>query len=164
MKDGIPEPPVTGKSWDKMTEDEQQAMREYYDNTDFSELMEHGEWIYPSIERGLEQAEKGEVRELPDLLDEEWEFPQQLELDLGLIPIPWDENTRYSEVKVNLLFDHELTTYQYNRLVDVILDALDEHFPCDFMSARIRSGTDRELFPEAYDESEESNRTEEKEM
>ena len=101
---------------------------------------------------------------IPDLLDEEWDFPQQLELDLGLIPIPWDENTRYSEVKVNLLFDHELTTYQYNRLVDVILDALDEHFPCDFMSARIRSGTDRELFPEAYDESEESNRTEEKEM
>jgi len=124
-------PPGAGVSWFDMTREEQQALRDYYDNTDTSDIMEEGEWV----------------------------FPQQLELDLGVVPIPWDENTRYSEVKVNLIFDHELTTHQYNKLVDVILDALDEHFPCDFMSARIRSGTDRELFPEAYDESEESDGT-----
>lgn len=136
----IPEPPVVGKRWHEMTQEEQESMRDYYDNTDFSALMEkEGVW-------------------------EESNYPEQLELNLGVVPIPWDENSRYSEVKVNLLFDHELTTHQYNKLVDVILDALDEHFPCDFMSARIRSGTDRELFPEAYDESEESDGTEQEEM
>lgn len=140
----IPEPPVVDKRWNEMTQEEQELMRDYYDSTDFSALMEkEGEWVDPN----------------EDLL-----YPLQLELDLGVVPIPWDENTRYSEVKVNLLFDYELTTHQYNRLVDVILDALDEHFPCDFMSARMRSGTDMELFPEAYDESEESDGTEQEKM
>lgn len=156
----IPEPPVTGKSWDKMTNEEQQALRDYYDNTDLSALMEKGEWIYPSIEKGLEQVARGEVKELDLDLDDDSLYPCQLEFDLGLIPIPWDENTRYSEVKFKMIFDHELDTAKYNELVDVICEALDEHFPCDFLSAKIRSGTDKELFPEAYeDESEEPNGT-----
>lgn len=122
--------------WTPEEQKRMEELREYYDTHDVSDEMEEGEWV----------------------------FPQQLELDLGVVPIPWDENTRYSEVKLELLFDHELNTDQYNRLCDVILDALDEHFPCDFMSARIRSGTDRELFPEAYDESEEPDRTGEEEV
>lgn len=151
----IPEPPVTGKSWLKMTPEEQQALRDYYDNTDLSALMERGEWIYPAIEKGLEQAARGEVKELD--LDDDSLYPYQLEFDLGLVPIPWDENRRYSEVKFNMIFDHELDTAKYNELVDVICSALDEHFPFDFLSANIRSGTDQELFPEAYDEGKESN-------
>ena len=116
-----------------------------------------------------EQKRMEELREYydtHDILDGdgEWAFPMQLELDLGVVPIKWDENTRYSEVKFDLIFDHELTTHQYNQLCDVVIDALDEHFPVDFLSARIKSGTDRELFPEAYDESEELDRTGEEEV
>lgn len=130
----IPEPPVIGKKWDEMTEKEREIMRDYYDNTDFSALMEKdGSWG-----------------------NEDLDFPQQLELDLNVVPIPWNENKRYSEVSMEFIFDFELTAHQYNKFVDVILDATDEHFPCDFMSARIKSGTDKELYPEEYDESKES--------
>jgi hypothetical protein len=160
----IPDPPVTGRSWDKMTEEEHLLMRDYYDNTDLSALMEKGEWIFPSIEKGLERAARGEIKELDLDLDDDSLYPYQLEFDLGLIPIVWDENRRYSEVKFNMIFDHELDTAKYNELVDIICEALDEHFPCDFLSAKIRSGTDKELFPEAYDESEESDRTGQEEM
>ncbi len=157
-------PPNTGKSWLKMTPEEQQELRDYYDNNDFSHLLENAEWVMPSLVRGIEDVENGRMKQLDIDLDDDHLFPHQLELDLGVVPIPWDENTRYSEVEFKMIFDHELTTSQYNDLVDVVLDALDEHFPCDFMSAKIRSGTDRELFPEAYDESEESNGTNEKEV
>lgn len=113
-------------------EDRLKELREYYDTHDMSEEMEEGEWIYPEI-------------------------PYQLELDLGVVPIPWDENTRYSEISMKFIYDHELTTSEYNYLFDLVADALMEHFPCDFMSGKIRSGTDKELYPEAYDESEESD-------
>lgn len=160
--DLIPEPPVIGKRWPEMTEQEQQALRDYYDNTDLSALMEkEGEWIYPSIEKGLEQAARGEVKELDF---DDVQHPYQLEFDLGLVPIPWDENKRYSLIDMRLVYDRELSTSEYNELCDAVLDALDEHFPCEFASATIRSGTDKELFPEAYDEGEELNRIEKEEM
>lgn len=174
----IQAPRHTGKSWFNMTPEEQQRLREYYDTTDLSEFMEKGEWVYPdhqsgtieeSIQRGLDQVARGEVRELDLGLDADDEnddlfYPVQLELDLGVVPIQWDENTRFSEVKFNMIFDHELSVADYNALCDAILDVLDEHFPCDFMSAKIRSGTDRELFPEEYDESEKSDGTDKEEM
>lgn len=159
----IPEPPVTGKSWEKMTPEEQQSMREYYDNTDFSELMEHGEWIYPSIERGLEQAARGEVRPIPDLTlwpDE----PEQLELDLGVVP-EWDESKPYSVGQMTFYFDRVVTDDQWVSMVYAIDEAVTHKgWPEFILSAIMKSGTDRELFPEEYDESKESDRTGEKEV
>jgi hypothetical protein len=141
-----------------------EALREYYDNHDASKEMENAEWVKQSLIRGIEDVENGRVKQLEIDFDDDSLYPHQLELDLGVVPIPWDENTRYSEVKLNMIFDHELSTSRYNDLVDIICAALDEHFPCDFLSAKLRSGTDKELFPEAYDESEEFDETEEEEV
>jgi hypothetical protein len=136
-KYGIPDPPVD-KRWEEMSEEEREITREYYNTTDFSKLIEaEGEWV----------------------LDEEPIYPYQTELDLGVVPISWDENTRYSVIDIRMIYDHELSIPDYHHLMDLVSDAVMEDFPCDLMSGSIKSGTDRELFPEAYDESEESNGT-----
>ncbi len=158
----IPEPPVTGKSWEEMIPEERQLMRDYYDTTDFSELMESGEWIYPSIERGLEQAARGEIRQLPDVTSLSDE-PEQLELDFGL-ESKFDPDERYSIVYLSFSFYRELTSYQWDQFFRAVCDTVDSGFPECLMSGSIRSGTDRELFPEEYDESKESDRTGEKEV
>lgn len=94
------------------------------------------------------------------------DYPEQLELDLGIIPPEWDDNTRYSNVYVSFSFFSELSTHQFSQLLDEILDVVDAQCWPDFvMSASIKSGTDRELFPEGYkDEGEESNTAGEKEV
>lgn len=159
----IPEPPVTGKEWHEMTVEEQEIMRDYYDNTDFSPLMENGEWIVPSIERGLKDVEEGRVRELPNITlwpDE----PEQLELDLGVVS-EWDETKEYSVGQISFYFDRVLADDQWVSMVYAIDEAVTHKgWPEFILSAIMKSGTDRALFPEAYDEGEESNRSEKEEM
>lgn len=158
MNNSVPEPPVTGKTWDKMTPEERQLMRDYYDNTDLSPLMEEGEWIIPSIERGLKDVEEGRIREIPDITlwpDE----PEQLELNLGVVS-EWDESKPYSVGQISFYFDRVLTEDQWTSMVYAMDEAVTHKgWPEFILSAIIKSGTDRELFPEAYDESEESDGT-----
>lgn len=136
------EPPVTGKAWNEMTDEEQQALRDYYDNTDFSHLMEtEGVWEYP------------EKIIWPD-------EPEQLELDLGVVP-KWDDEKPYSAGQISLYFDRVITNHMWNEMVDVMAEAVtNKGWPEFQLSAIMKSGRDRDLFPEAYkDESEESDKT-----
>lgn len=142
----IHEPPVSGKSWEKMTPEEQQAFRDYYDNTDFSHLMEtEGVWEYPA--RVIWPDE-----------------PEQLELDLGVVS-QWNEEEPYSVGQMTFYFDRVITNHMWNEMVDVMAEAVTNNgWPEFILSGMMKSGRDRDLFPEAYDESEESDRTEEKEV
>jgi hypothetical protein len=115
-----------------------QALREYYDAHDTSEEMNDGHWVYP--------------------------FPEQLELDLDVTQTPWDEDTICTEVDMKFFFDYELTNKDWDELTDRILEIVDERWPNSLMCGNIRRGTDRELFPEDYNESEETDGTEEKEV
>lgn len=136
----IPDPPVIGKRWHEMTEKEQESMRDYYDNTDFSVLMEtQGVWEYP-------------VKTIwPD-------EPEQLELDLGVVS-QWDESQPYSVGQISLYFDRVITNNMWNEMVDVMAEVVTNNgWPEFLLSAMMKSGRDRDLFPEAYkNESEESN-------
>ncbi len=143
----IQAPPGTGVSWLKMTPEEQKALREYYDNTDFSHLMEtEGVWEYP------------EKVIWPD-------EPEQLELDLGVVS-KWDDEKPYSVGQISFYFDRVVTNHMWNEMVDVMGEAVtNKGWPEFMLCAIMNSGRDRDLFPEAYeDESKEPDRTEEKEM
>lgn len=134
--------PHLGKSWLRMTPEEQQDVRDYYDNTDFSELMEtEGVWEYP------------EKIIWPD-------EPEQLELDLGVVPKRDDEKP-YSAGQISFYFDRVITNHMWNEMVDTMAEAVTNNgWPEFLLSAMMKSGRDRDLFPEAYeDESEEPNRT-----
>lgn len=140
-----------------------EELAEYYGMNDSSSEMENGEWVIPSIERGLKDVEEGRVREIPEITlwpDE----PEQLELDLGVVS-KWDESKPYSVGQISFYFQRVLTADQWYSMVYAIDEAVtNKGWPEFTLSAIIKSGTDRELFPEAYDESEESNGTEEKEV
>lgn len=136
----IPNPPVVGKKWHEMTEKEQEAMRDYYDNTDFSHLMEtEGVWEYPAT----------------FIWNDE---PEQLELDLGVVS-QWDETKPYTVGQMSFYFDRVLTIDQWNEFVMAVDEAvIHKGWPEFTLSAIMKSGRDRDLFPEAYeDESKESN-------
>lgn len=133
--------------WLRMTPEAQQEVRDYYDNTDFSELMEtEGVWEYP------------EKVIWPD-------EPEQLELDLGVVP-KWDENEPYSVGQMSFYFYKVITNDMWNEMVDVMAEAVtNKGWPEFILSGIMKSGRDRDLFPEAYkDEGKESNGSEEKEM
>lgn len=84
--------------------------------------------------------------------------PEQLELDLKVKPELLDENTRYTVAQVTFYFDREITQNQWNRFVIDLDDAAtNKGYPGFMMSAIVETGTDRELYPEEYDESEESD-------
>lgn len=108
-----------------------QALRDHYDNHDTFEEMEDGHWESP--------------------------YPEQLELDLNITRVPWDENSICTEIDMNFFFDYELTNQDWDELTDRILEILDERWPSSLMSGNIRRGTDRELFPEGYNESEKTD-------
>lgn len=142
VKGIVQAPPNTGKSWEKMTEGERQALRDYYDNTDFSHLMEtEGVWEYP-------------VKVIwPD-------EPEQLELDLGVVS-KWNEEEPYSVGQMTFYFDRVLTNHMWDEMMDVMAEAVtNKGWPEFILSGIMKSGRDRDLFPEAYkDESEESDET-----
>lgn len=134
------EPPVTGKAWNAMTEEEEQALRDYYDNTDFSHLMEtEGVWEYPT--KVIWPNE-----------------PEQLELDLG-VASKWNEEEPYSVGQLTFYFDKVITNHMWDEMMDVMVEAVaNKGWPEFILSGIMKSGRDHDLFPEAYkDESEESD-------
>lgn len=138
----IPDPPIVGKRWNEMTDEEQEVMRDYYDNTDFSDLMET-EGVF-------------EHKEIVIWNDE----PEQLELDLGVVS-NWDDEKPYSVGQISFYFDRVITSHQWTEMVYAMDDAVtNKGWPEFVLSAIMKSGRDRDLFPEAYvDESKGSNRT-----
>lgn len=143
----IQAPPHTGKSWLKMTPEEQQEVRNYYDSTDFSHLMEtEGVWEYP------------EKIIWPD-------EPEQLELDLDVVT-KWDDEKPYSVGQISFYFDRVITNHMWNEMVDAMAEAVtNKGWPEFLLSAIMKSGRDRDLFPEAYEnESKEPNRTGQEEV
>lgn len=137
----------------EMTQDEieqrLERLREYYDTHDVSDEMRGGTWIDPSLELHTTFPDPGE----------------NYELDLGVVPKHFDESTRYSIVEMRISFDRELTQHQWDRLIWDLDEAVTENgYPEFLMSAIVKSGTDVELFPEAYNESEESDGTEEEKV
>lgn len=121
-----------------------ERLREYYDNHDVSDEMRGGVWVDPSLELYTVFPDPGE----------------NYELDLGVVPKHFDENTRYSIVEMRISFDRELTQHQWDRLIWDLDEAVTQNgYPEFLMSAIVKSGTDVELFPEAYNESEESDGT-----
>lgn len=120
-----------------------EALRDYYDNNDI-ELSRGGEWVDPKL----------------DLISKFPDPGENYELDLGVVPKLFDEHTRYSVVEMTICFDRELTQHQWDRLIWDLDEAVTQNgYPEFIMSAIVKSGTDQELYPEAYDESEESNGT-----
>ena len=123
--------------------EELEAYLEYYENNDIP-LPKGGTWVDPNLDL---------VTNFPDPGD-------NYELDLGVVPKLFDENKRYSVVELRIYFDREITQHQWDKLMWDLDEAVtNKGYPEFMMSAIVKSGTDIELFPEAYDESEESNGT-----
>lgn len=132
--------PNLGKSWLKMTPEEQQEVRDYYDKTDFSDLMEtEGVWEYPAKVIWPDE-------------------PEQLELDLGVVS-KWNEEEPYSVGQLTFYFDRTITNHMWNEMMDVMAEAVTNNgWPEFVLSGMMKSGRDRDLFPEAYkDESKETD-------
>jgi len=123
-------------------------LREYYDNNDV-ELGRGGTWIDPKLDLITNFPDPGE----------------NYELDLKVVPKHFDENTRYSIVELRISFDREITQHQWDRLIWDLDEAVTQNgYPEFILAAIVKSGTDVELFPEEYNESEKSNRTGEKKV
>lgn len=118
------------------------ARRDYYDNNE-AELGRGGIWVDPKLDLYTVFPEPGD----------------NYELDLGVVPKLFDEHTRYSVVEMSIYFDRELTQHQWDRLIWDLDEAVTKNgYPEFMMSAIVKSGTDVELYPEAYEnESKESN-------
>lgn len=124
----------------------------------------NSELVHQSIQLGLQDIEEGRIKKIPDITlwnDE----PEQLELDLSVVS-QWDDTKPYSAGQISFYFDRVLTVNQWNEFVTAVDEAvINKGWPEFTLTAIIKSGTDRELFPEAYeDESEESNRTGQEEV
>jgi hypothetical protein len=89
------------------------------------------------------------------------DYPEQLELDLGIEFPEWDENTVYTEFHATIIYARDVSAADRNAIWDALFDTLQDEFPYELASGHTKRGTDRELYPEDYDESEESNATKE---
>jgi hypothetical protein len=85
------------------------------------------------------------------------DYPEQLELDLDIEYPEWDENTIYTEFHATIVYSRDLSPTERNAVWDLLFDTLQDEFPYELASGHTRHGTDKELYPEDYDESEQIN-------
>lgn len=76
------------------------------------------------------------------------DFPEQLELDLDLPTVIYDENTIYAEVTINLFYDRKISDQDWDFLFDLVMQTVDDNMPCDTMGGHIKRGTNKQLYPE----------------
>lgn len=87
-------------------------------------------------------------------MNTEDDYPEQLELDLGIEYPKWDENTIYTEFHATIIYARDLSAVDRNKIWDLLFDTLQDEFPYELASGHTKRGTDKELHPEAYHESE----------
>ncbi len=71
--------------------------------------------------------------------------PEQLMLDLNVVPVPLDDNAIWSETKFTFLLAYELTPEQWNEMSDGVIKFMDEHWPSVSMSGTIKRTPNKDL-------------------